>query len=1063
MILRTSLCILLAVIVSAAGALQGGIGLTAYAEPAYSQETDTSVYYPFGADTGYSAVLYNNTNGMPTPEANAVVQTEDGFIWVGSYSGLSRYDGNSFEKKKYVPEISGVRSLFVDSKQRLWIGSTDNGIACLSNGEHRYWGSDEGMESGTVYCIVEASDGTIYSATRNGVFLIDNELNLRHIDDERIRDKYIINLERGENGIVYCLDSENTVFVLKDGRLLGSFDCVDDSRGVLNCILQDPQDPDMIYIGTRYSHLIHMDIRKGVDNYDIVTLGNLTMINDIECINGKIWICASNGIGVLENKTVSMLDNIPMNDSIVDVMQDTYGNYWFASSRQGIMKVVPNQFMDIFKRFSLLETVVNSTCVYDNKVFVGTDQGLTVLDKNGVVFSVPLDEVTVEETYESGIDLIELIGQSRVRSIISDSRGRLWISTWLNLGLICYQNGKARLYNTMSGIPSDYFRAVCEREDGTIAAAMAGGVLVIKNDGSTEVYAKEQGIRNTEILTVCQGENGDILAGSNGDGIYVISGEKVRNIGKNDGLSSDVVMRIKKDEKSGVYWIVAKDSLAYMTPDYKVNTIKEFPYSNNFDLYWNEKGDIWVLSSDGIYVVSAAEMIANDKISFVHYGLSDGLPCVATVNSYSALTDDGELFIAGVTGVARVNIDEIIDNTVNLRSAVPFIEADGEMIFPDVNGEFRISQGVRKVTVYPFVFNYSLTNPKVSYKLEGFEDNSTVVLRSGLAPVDYTNLFGGEYTFVLSVLDPTDGSEKSISVTIIKEKAFYEQVWFYVLCTIALVLLIFLGYNIFTRLKITKLEKKHKEEVERERLKTELSTANQIQTSMMPSSFPPFPDRTEFDLYASVDPAKEVGGDFYDFFLIDDDHLCLIMADVSGKGVPAALFMMISKMILNNSAMMKLSPAEILSCANDSICSNNSSDMFVTAWVGILEISTGRLTASNAGHEYPVIKSPEGSFELYKDKHGFVLGGMRGVEYSNYELTLSKGSKLFLYTDGVPEATDHNKQMLGVEKMVAALNLEPEAAPDRIIENVHRTVDDFVKDAEQFDDLTMLCLDYYGR
>ena len=249
---------------------------------------------------------------------------------------------------------------------------------------------------------------------------------------------------------------------------------------------------------------------------------------------------------------------------------------------------------------------------------------------------------------------------------------------------------------------------------------------------------------------------------------------------------------------------------------------------------------------------------------------------------------------------------------------------------------------------------------------------------------------------------------------------------------------------------------------EKERVSTELHMANQIQASMLPNIFPAFPERPEFDIYAMMEPAREVGGDFYDYFLIDEDHLCMVMADVSGKGVPAALFMMASKIILANNAKMGKSPARILTDTNATICSNNREEMFVTVWLGILEISTGKLTAANAGHEYPVIKDADGSFALYKDKHGLVIGGMDGVRYKEYELLLKPGAQVFLYTDGVPEATDAEQSMFGTERMLAALNEQPHAAPDQILRNVRASVGAFVQEAEQFDDLTMLCMEYLG-
>ena len=249
---------------------------------------------------------------------------------------------------------------------------------------------------------------------------------------------------------------------------------------------------------------------------------------------------------------------------------------------------------------------------------------------------------------------------------------------------------------------------------------------------------------------------------------------------------------------------------------------------------------------------------------------------------------------------------------------------------------------------------------------------------------------------------------------------------------------------------------------EKERITAELELARRIQAAMLPHEFPPFPTRKEFDLYASMTPAREVGGDFYDYFLIDEDHLCLVIADVSGKGVPGALFMMVSKIILQSCAMLGCSAAEILTKTNEAICSNNQVDMFVTVWLGILELSTGKLTAANAGHEYPVFKRPGEPFTILKDKHGLVIGGMEGVRYREYELQLQPGTKLFVYTDGVPEATNPRNEMFGTQGMLDTLNRMPEADPETLLREVHMAVDRFAQGAEQFDDLTMLCLEYRG-
>ena len=249
---------------------------------------------------------------------------------------------------------------------------------------------------------------------------------------------------------------------------------------------------------------------------------------------------------------------------------------------------------------------------------------------------------------------------------------------------------------------------------------------------------------------------------------------------------------------------------------------------------------------------------------------------------------------------------------------------------------------------------------------------------------------------------------------------------------------------------------------ERERISADLNVATQIQSDMLPHEFP---QREDFVLYATMNPAKEVGGDFYDFFFIDKDHLALVIADVSGKGVPAALFMVIAKTIIKNRALSEkaLSSAQILHEANDQLCEGNDAGLFVTAWMGILDLNTGIVTAANAGHEFPAVRQPGKDFELVKDKHGLVLAGIEGSTYTDYEIALEKGATLFVYTDGVPEATNAANELFEFERTVKALNVNPAAEPKDLLGIVRGEVDKFVGDAPQFDDLTILAIKYNGR
>ena len=254
------------------------------------------------------------------------------------------------------------------------------------------------------------------------------------------------------------------------------------------------------------------------------------------------------------------------------------------------------------------------------------------------------------------------------------------------------------------------------------------------------------------------------------------------------------------------------------------------------------------------------------------------------------------------------------------------------------------------------------------------------------------------------------------------------------------------------------------EEKEAERLKMELELAKNVQSNMLPSIYPAFPERKEFDIYARTEPAKELGGDFFDFQMIDKDHLALIIADVSGKGIPAAMFMMASKIIIHNMAKNRShDPAKILKAVNKQIGANNDTDMFVTLWLGILELSTGMLSAANAGHEYPCLMHKNRDFILLKDPHGLVLGAMDKSDYRSYEIQLVPGDTVFLYTDGVTEAVNAKNEEFGLERMVDALNLELEAPVAKLVDNVRGAINAFVGDAPQADDITMMVLRYFGE
>lgn len=246
------------------------------------------------------------------------------------------------------------------------------------------------------------------------------------------------------------------------------------------------------------------------------------------------------------------------------------------------------------------------------------------------------------------------------------------------------------------------------------------------------------------------------------------------------------------------------------------------------------------------------------------------------------------------------------------------------------------------------------------------------------------------------------------------------------------------------------------------RIDKELEFAKSIQHSLLPSVFPPYPNREDFDIFARMDTAKEVGGDFYDFYLTGHNELVFLIADVSGKGIPAAMFMMRAKTLIKSYAETGMSVEEVFTKANEKLCESNDAEMFVTAWIGKIDLVTGLVSFANAGHNPPLVKHSDGGYEYLKSRAGFVLAGMDTIRYRKNELQLSPGDTLFLYTDGVTEATDLHNGLYGDDRLQAILNISPDSTPEDLCATVKADVDRFAGDAPQFDDITMLCLKYKG-
>lgn len=754
----------------------------------------------FGLEN-YSTFLYNNANGLPTSEANAIVQSEDGYIFIGSYSGLTFYDGVSFTRFSAQTGITSVVSLFIDKDDRLWIGTNDSGIVLFDEGEYTFYGRDAGLSSLSVRSITQDDSGRIIFATTEGLSYIDEDGNVAPISNPVVDGKYLKQLSKCVDGVICGCTTDGVCFSLEDLKITSSIDSKTLSYGTANCITPDPETRGRVWIGTTESTVICGDIFNGMADRRVLSVSPNSNINAIcPTDSGAFWVCTDNGIGSLSALGYyTQYPDFPMNNSVENVMADYEGNLWFVSSRQGVMKVVGSDFSNVSEKAGLAERVVNTTCLYNNDLYIGTDSGLVVLDEHG-------RPKTTELTKDfEGV---------RIRCIKETAQNKLWLCTYSDKGLVCYDGstGACEYFNTQNGMKSDRVRSMTELDDGTVVAATNGGVALIKNGRIEKTFDESMGIGNTEILTVCGGDDGHIYMGSDGGGIVITDREKViGRLGFDDGLKSEIILRIKKDPNGSGYWVITGNSVAYMENE-QLRTISGFPYSNNFDIFFDNQDRVWILSSNGIYTINRDNMLGSEKLEYSFYDVNCGLPCVATANSYSCVAEDGTLYIAGVSGVSSININDQRNTASGIKLSVPYIEVDDRRITITGGEPVKIPSDCKRLTIYAFAPTNLLANPRLSYCLEGFDDNKITFTKQEMQPISYTNLKSGKYTFKFSVVDTMTGEDtETFTVEFIKEKALFEEAWFWVIVVFVVIAAIMLAMIILGRMKTRRLLKKQEE------------------------------------------------------------------------------------------------------------------------------------------------------------------------------------------------------------------------------------------------------------
>ncbi len=758
-------------------------------------------------DVGYISDIYDATNGLPTSDANYIMAASDGYIWIGGYSGIIRYDGSVFERLDSSEGLTSGRCIYEDSLNRVWIGTNDNGVVAIDGERIFRYTYEDGLSSSSIRTIAEDGSGLIYIGSTGGISYVDNDGRVKNIDDERINGNIIVRLCADSKGTVYGNTKDGAIFSLENGEIVHYFSADKLGGDLISTIYADPDNPGKVYLGTEGNVVYYGDFGFTLSSMRRIKVDPADNIYWITSACGRIWITSEDVAGYIDGDyQFHVLNNIPMNNSIDMMTADYQGNLWFASSRQGVMKVVTNNFMDVTKMAGIETGTVNTTCIHNNLLYIGTDSGLVILDKNR-------EPVTNK--------LTKYLKDSRIRCIMEDNESNLWFSTYTNdLGLVKFSaSGDISAYTEKNRMLGNKIRCTAMTDDGAMIVGTNEGVVVFRDGMIKRAYGASNVITNTVFLTVCGGDNGQIYAGSDGDGIYIIGESGTEKIGRADGLTSDVILKIKKDEVTGGYWIITSNSIEYMKNGEIVN-IDTFPYNNNFDLFTDDEGNTWVLSSIGVYCVKTEDLLANNISDYKLYDYANGLPGAPTANSFSCIDNDGTLYIAERTGVCSVNLNSFFEHEERVKVGIKSIYCNNERILPTEGDLYTIPAVKGRIQITPAILDYSMTNPLIKVFLEGSEDAGITAEQDKLSSLEFTDLKYGDYTLHIQVLDK---STKSVfqdeRFHIIKKPMLSELLIVRVLG--ALIVALIAGFTVWRFLSGTVISKQYeqikhaKEEAER--------------------------------------------------------------------------------------------------------------------------------------------------------------------------------------------------------------------------------------------------------
>jgi uncharacterized domain HDIG len=713
----------------------------------------------------YFQTTYDSDNGISCGTANAITETNDGILWIGTYAGLYRYNGREFKWMNSFESVKNVNCLYVDPEGRLWIGTNDNGLSVSINETvTNTLDENSGLPSNTVRSITMSADGYYYIGTASSVQVLQlsGGMNIMNEIPEVV---YARDMDADDYGNVAAVTSKGDLFLIRDRQAIyGPRACADDKFFTACHFRED----GYLYVADSGNDVyIYQVVNDELQLKQVLCARGLSHINTLyETAEGNLFVCADNGLGYFTpSNTFKTVNTNSFNNSIDGMIVDYQGDYWLTSSRLGMLRMSPSAFSDVYGYCGLENKVVNSVAEWNNRLYIGTDAGLDIISRG--------EKVITNDPAQKAI------GEVRIRCIEKDAEDNLWISTYGSGLLKVKKDGKLLWFNEEKGF-TDWIRCTRVLSDGTIVVGSDIGATFIKEDQIETTIPFGKDFLESKILCFLQMDDGRVMVGSDGDGIAILNGDKVeRKIKTADGLSSNVILRIVAAKKDSGYFIVASNGLCYMSESGDIRILDKFPYFNNFDIWETNDGTVFVLGGAGIYVMSEEDIIANTgDAPFEILDSKRGLLDAITANSWNCEDEEENLYISTDIGVYKLNLEDYGSMKNSYRMKVTNAVMDGVVHHVERGSDIVLDRDNARLELDPEIINYTVEDPTVQYMLIGFDAEATELPSSELSSVVYTNLPTGDYTFRMAIVDNEKNVIEESTYRIIKEEEIFDHWWF---------------------------------------------------------------------------------------------------------------------------------------------------------------------------------------------------------------------------------------------------------------------------------------------